>query len=171
MKPADRAAVQELFRQHGKGVGGYVLARVGDAHRAEEITAQVFLQVVRKFHQLRGPAVGWLWAIVRNELAQHFRKRDRHVPLDAPLPARPDAADDEEARQRLHGRLQQALAQLPEEQRHFLYLKFFQHMRNADIAAATGRSPIHVGVIVHRAVKQLRRLMEDAHEPCTERDP
>ena len=41
----NREKIEQLFVQYGRGVGGYVLARVGDADLAEEITARVFLTV------------------------------------------------------------------------------------------------------------------------------
>src|SRR5690349_7950637 len=62
-----RAQVESLFRQYGRGVGSYVLARVGDADLAETITSNVFLIVVRRIDQCRGSASAWLWSIVRSE--------------------------------------------------------------------------------------------------------
>ena len=45
--------MERLFRQYGRGVGGYLLARTGDPELAEEITARVFLTVVRRYYGLR----------------------------------------------------------------------------------------------------------------------
>ena len=65
-----RDDIEQLFRRYGRGVGSYVLTRVGDPELAEEITARVFLTVVRRFDQVRGREAAWLWAIVRSELAR-----------------------------------------------------------------------------------------------------
>ena len=81
-----RGEIEWLFRQYGKGVGSYLLARVGDPELAEEITARVFLAVVRHYAQRRGSAVAWLWAIVRSELARHYRRRPAAA-LDGDPPA------------------------------------------------------------------------------------
>ena len=89
-----RQKVEELFRRYGKGVGSYLLARVGDPNVAESITASVFLLVVRRFDQCRGSPVAWLWSIVRTELARYFRDK-REVGSARSLSAEPsDPAAD-----------------------------------------------------------------------------
>lgn len=163
-----RQAIERLFHQYGEGVGSYLLARVGDPELAEELTARVFLTVVRSFEQLRGHPAGWLWAIARSQLARYYRDEDRHLPPDPNLPA-PDALPPETViRRETHGRLQAALHRLSEEQQEIVYLKFFLEMRNRDIAAALGLTPSNVGVMVHRAVKELRSLMESREDQTRE---
>lgn len=155
-----RDDIERLFRAAGAGVGRYVLARVGDRELAEEITARVFLAVVRNFGQLRGPAAAWLWTIVRNEIHRHFRSRPpQPAPGDEfedPTAAPPEMASRGET-QRL---LQAGLARLAEESQQILYMKFFQDMRNLEIAEVLGLTPTNVGVLVHRALRQLRDHME-----------
>src|SRR5437764_4102078 len=77
-----RDGIERLFRKYGKGVGSYVYARLGDADLAESITSAVFLVVVRRFEQCRSSPAGWIWSIVRSELARHFRDRRPADPLD-----------------------------------------------------------------------------------------
>jgi RNA polymerase sigma-70 factor (ECF subfamily) len=160
LTPARQQEIERLFREYGKGVGSYALARVGDPELAEEITARVFLQVVRNFEQLRGPAAPWLWTIVRTELAKHFRSPRIHRPLDE-LP--PDGEGDPVAeleRRETAGRLQKALADLSEVDQQLIGMRFFLNQSNVDIAAALGLTPSNVGVRLYRALRQLRGLME-----------
>src|SRR5207302_5689291 len=105
---------------------------------------------------------GWVWSIVRSELARHFRDRRIAEPLDqaggalsdaAPRP--PEVAERNEA----HARMRRALERLTEEQQKIVYMKFFQDMPNVEIAEALGLSVSNVGVIVHRAMKRLRELL------------
>jgi RNA polymerase sigma-70 factor, ECF subfamily len=152
--------IEQLFRAHGKGVGGYILARVGDPELAEEITARVFLTVVRRYHQQRGSVLGWLWAIVRTELARHFRQRQPQSPPSESLPAPAELPPEQLARRELHDCLRAALGKLSEEQRQLIGLKFFLNLRNQEIAAATGLTPSNVGVKLHRALKELRLLLD-----------
>jgi len=154
-----RRRIEDLFARYSEGVGSFVLARVGDAELAEEITSRVFLKVVRKFSQCRRSPAGWLWAIVRTELAQHFRRRPRSGDCD-PRMAGPDPTPDAQAQQHEDQlRLQAALGELPGEHQAILYMKFYQDMPNVEIAEATGLTPSHVGVLVHRCLKRLRALM------------
>jgi RNA polymerase sigma-70 factor, ECF subfamily len=155
-----RGEIERLFLQYGKGVGSYLLARVGDPELAEEITSRVFLAVVRHYGQRRGSAAAWLWAIVRSELARHYRRPA--AALDGDLPSAGPGPPEELARRQWRQQLQAALDRLPAELHEIVYMKFFLDMRNLDIAAATGLSPSHVGVKVHRTLQQLRRLLQES---------
>ena len=57
-------------------------------------------------------------------------------------------------------RLAAALRELPEDRQRIVWMKFFLDLPNTEIAANTGLTPSHVGVLVHRCVKALRLLME-----------
>jgi len=156
-----RQKIEGLYRRYGKGVGSFVLARVGDPHVAEAITAGVFLLVVRRFEQCRGSPVAWLWAIVRTEVARYFR--DRH---DAEtLEVEPtDCSNDPRRlaeRTEADAQLGSALQRLTDEQQTLVYMKFFLDMPNTEIAEALGMTPSNVGVVVYRAVKRLRELMSN----------
>jgi len=163
-----REAIERLFVQYGRGVGSYVLARLGDAELAEEITSRVFLTVVRQFDKCRGSAVGWLWAIVRSELARHFRRRRRLVPLgDDPVDLA-DSPPQELARREMQQQIRAAMAELSDQQQQIIGMKFFLQVRNKEIAEALGISANQVGVKVHRALRQLRDLMDPT--PVSETD-
>ncbi|HWE03845.1 MAG TPA: sigma-70 family RNA polymerase sigma factor [Tepidisphaeraceae bacterium] len=162
MNSAERQQkVEDLFRQYGRGVGSYILARVGKADIAEAITSNVFFIVVRRIDQCRSSPRAWLWSIVRSELGRHFRQ---HKPTDRltdtfadPAPAPPEAA----ARNEMQERMRIALHRLGDEQQRIIYLKFFLDVPNTEIAAELGLGSSNIGVIVHRAIKQLRALMEE----------
>ncbi len=154
-----RRAVEQLFRTHGRGVANYVFARVGDAEQAEEITSRVFLKVAAHIDRLRGEPTPWLWAIVKNELARHFRDGRRHEPVSDALPSADEPPDDQLARKQSGDKLRAALAHLPEPQQQIVFLKFFENLGNQEIAAVTGMTPSNVGVTVHRTLKQLRILL------------
>lgn len=162
MQPHERReAIDQLFRKYGRGVGSYVLARVGDVDLAETITSSVFLIVVRRIEQCRTSPAAWLWSIVRSEIARHFRRQRPIESLDGHSLADPSPQPIEmAARNEIQSQMRRALEQLNEEQQNLIYLKFFQDMPNTEIAHAMGLSPSNVGVIVHRAVKRLRELME-----------
>jgi RNA polymerase sigma-70 factor (ECF subfamily) len=153
-----RKQIEDLFRRHGAGVGRYLLLRVGNSELAEEITARVFLSVVRNFHQVRGPVAGWLWSVVRTELARHYRQ----PPLQA-FPA--ELADGDpppfEQLERAEAAewLRVCVAKLPEDEQQLLELKFFLGLGNQEIAAITGLTTSNVGVKVHRALKTMRGLL------------
>lgn len=138
-----------------------MLARVGDVDLAETITSSVFLIVVRRIEQCRTSPAAWLWSIVRSEIARHFRGHRGTESLEGRTLADPAPQPIEMAeRSEMQTKMRCALEQLNEEQQNLIYLKFFQDLPNTEIAQAMGLSPSNVGVIVHRAVKRLRELME-----------
>src|SRR5436309_1378434 len=98
-----RKKIEDLFVRYAAGVSRCVLLRVGSPELAEEITARVFLSVVRNFHQQDGSVVGWLWAILRTELARHFREKPHQAyPPDlAALSALPAEAMERQERSAL----------------------------------------------------------------------
>jgi RNA polymerase sigma-70 factor (ECF subfamily) len=154
-----RQKIEGLYRRYGKGVGSFVLARVGDPHVAESIAAGVFLLVVRRFDQCRGSPVAWLWSIVRTEVARYFRDRRELAPLE--VEPTDDSADPGRLAERteIDARMGSAVQRLSDEQQTLVYMKFFLDMPNTEIAQELGMTPSNVGVVVHRAVKRLRELM------------
>lgn len=126
---------------------------------AEELTARVFVTVARKHGQCRGNAAGWLWSIVRSELATHFRRERPASPLACDLPGAGEAPDARAIRQEEQAEMFDALGQLTPGEQEIVYMKFFQDMPNVEIARATGRKASGVGVAVFRALQRLRSLL------------
>lgn len=158
-----RQQIEEVFRRYAPGVGGYVLARVGDPELAEAIVSNVFVTVVRRFEQCRTPEApaAWLWSIVRTEIARHYRGRRPAAPLDpAAADGRPGPHELAERGEQRH-RIRQALGRLAEDERRLVWMKFFLDLPNTEIAATTGLKPSYVGVLIHRAVKRLRGLLAE----------
>jgi RNA polymerase sigma-70 factor (ECF subfamily) len=153
-------AMEQIFQRYAEGVGSYMLARVGSAELAEELTARVFVLVVQRHAQCRGNVAGWVWSIARSVLARHFRSRGRlRAPPPPSMDSVPDPGVSAEIRE-MRDRLPEALAELDDRQREIVYLKYFQDLSNREIAEATGITPSNVGVVLHRALKRLRELME-----------
>jgi RNA polymerase sigma-70 factor (ECF subfamily) len=160
--PNERAnQIEELFRKFGRGVGSYVMARVGNADVAETITSNVFMIVVRRIEQCKTSPTAWLWTIVRSELARHFRQHRPTVELEEKFPDPSLSPPEVAARNEMQERMRVALHRLTEEQQRIIYLKFFLDVPNTEIGAELGLSSSNVGVIVHRAVKSLREIMEE----------
>jgi len=154
-----RERIEGLFRRYGAGVGSYVLARVGNADLAEAITSNVFLIVVRQIDQCRSAPAAWLWSIVRTELARHFRQHRSTATLPESYPDRAPGPPEQAERREMQRRMWLALDRLDEEPHRIIYLKFFLDVPNTQIASQLGLSRSNIGVIVHRAIKQLRELM------------
>ena len=154
--------LEDLYRRYAAGLGSYFLARLGDPELSEELTSRVFILAVQRFEQCRGNPGGWLWAIAQSVLSRHFREL-RRTPPPAISTEQHDPHRVAESNE-LHRRLTELIAELNEQQQQIVYLKYFQDLGNIEIAEATGLTPVHVAVVLHRTLKRLRELIEAPRE-------
>jgi RNA polymerase sigma-70 factor (ECF subfamily) len=61
----DRAAFDELFQRYHRAVYGVIFQRLGNHAEAQELCQEVFIQAIRKIHQLQNPLCfgGWLRSV------------------------------------------------------------------------------------------------------------
>lgn len=73
----DRAAFGQLVERYERLVYGVALRRLGNHAEAQEIVQEVFLQALRKLHQLRTPAAlsGWLRQIAVRRAMNRLTRR------------------------------------------------------------------------------------------------
>lgn len=71
----------DLFLALYPRVRGYFLVRGTDVMTAEDLAQQVMLQVHQKTGEFQEPELflGWVFAIARNELLQHWRRRQSRL--------------------------------------------------------------------------------------------
>jgi RNA polymerase sigma-70 factor, ECF subfamily len=153
----------ELYREHLRDVYSYAYYRIGNHHDAEDLTEQTFLQAYRHFERAMRESNGrplrpWLIRIAHNLAANYYRDRSRRpqtnlddaAPISAPHPTEELVEGREEVKEVLTG-----VANLPEDRREALIMRFALDMDNREIARALGRSEGATKVLIHRAIKQL----------------
>ena len=158
MEPSLDAQLENLFHRHAAGLGSYFLARTGDPELAEELTSRVFVLAVERIGQCRDNPAGWLFAVAQSVFSRRLRELRRPAP-PARAPEQRDPGSAAEARE-LYSRLTEVIAELNEQQQQIVYLKYFQDMGNSEIAKSTGLTPVHVAVVLHRALKRLREMLD-----------
>jgi RNA polymerase sigma-70 factor, ECF subfamily len=160
----------ELYRTHLRDVYSYSYYRVGNHHDAEDLTEQTFLQAYRHFERAQRESDGrplrpWLIRIAHNLAANYYRDRSRkpqtHLEDAGVLTATHDTEDLVEGREEVKDVLA-GVAQLPDDRREALIMRFALDMDNREIARALGRTEGATKVLIHRAIKQLEQgLKED----------
>src|ERR671925_75373 len=154
------AAFTELYRAHLRDVYSYAYYRVGNHHDAEDLTEQTFLQAYRHFERAQRESQGrplrpWLIRIAHNLAANYYRDRSRRpqTTIDdaGPLPAPHDTEAVGEGRDELEEVLA-GVANLPDDRREALIMRFALGMDNREIARALGRSEGATKVLIHRAI-------------------
>jgi RNA polymerase sigma-70 factor (ECF subfamily) len=159
----------ELYRTHLRDVYSYSYYRVGNHHDAEDLTEQTFLQAYRHFERAQRESNGrplrpWLIRIAHNLAANYYRDRSRKPQTrleDAAIVSAPhDTEDLVEGRQELQDVLE-GVANLPDDRREALIMRFALGMDNREIARALDRSEGATKVLIHRAIKQLEQALTE----------
>jgi RNA polymerase sigma-70 factor (ECF subfamily) len=162
----DEGAFQELVNRYKDLVFALIGRTTFDRSRAEELAQDVFLRVHRGLPYFRGEArlSTWIYRIVLNVCAQEQQARP---PLSESLDdGRADRRDVVSARDRqfsdfeLRDRLEKAIARLPANQRLLIAAHYLQGVQYEDLADAMGLPLGTVKTHLHRAKRQLRRLLE-----------
>lgn len=162
----DREAVGALYAAYHPRVYRYIAYRVGDQGTADDLTAEVFLTMVRKIHDFedRGrPLLAWLYTVAGNLVKMHYRKLHKHPSeklRDEMIDHQIGPADLVNARLN-HGRLLEALPQLSNNQQEVIILKFIEGLTNAEVAAILGKTEGAIRILQHRALLALRQTLLD----------
>ena len=159
----DLAAFAELYQRYSCAIFGFARAQVRDKEIAEDITAQVFFKALDSADTFRndGSYAGWLFRIAHNCLASWRRDKERTTVAIESLPETRDTTTPEppaqvmvaEARELLWERI----AELPEDQRKAIDLRYIKDLSIEEIGERMRRSVGAVRVLLHRARVALRR--------------
>ena len=168
-KAALDGAFTELYRAHLRDVYSYAYYRIGNHHDAEDITEQTFLQAYRHFERAQRESNGrplrpWLIRIAHNLAANYHRDRSRRPQTnleDAAIVSAPHGTEQlVEGREEVQAVLA-GVAELADDRREALIMRFALGMDNKEIARALGRSEGATKVLIHRAIKQLEQKLHE----------
>ena len=165
------ADFSDLYRAHLRDVYSYSYYRVGNHHDAEDLTEQTFLQAYRHFERAQRESDGrplrpWLIRIAHNLAANYYRDRSRRPQTQLEDAAVISAPHDTEALVEGRAELEAVLrgvANLPDDRREALIMRFALGMDNREIARALGRSEGATKVLIHRAIRQLEERLKEEH--------
>jgi RNA polymerase sigma factor (sigma-70 family) len=152
-----------LFERHHVGLFDFFCRTLGDRSSAEDLVQEVFIRILkyRRTYRDEGRFQTWMFHIARNVRTDHVRKRrPDQLTADLPEPAT-DAghATAVEAAQDIE-RLRQALTRLPDDRRELIVLARYRGLSHDEIAAVLRVDAGTVRVRLHRALKELRALVE-----------
>jgi RNA polymerase sigma-70 factor (ECF subfamily) len=171
----DRTALNELFGRLRPYLHSLVRKTLGpDWKDASDIVQSSLRRINENFDNLLGddPTVphllAWIKKIVRNRAIDEARRRASGPATgnDSALVNVAGPTDPEQAAardQRAVG-VMAALHRLPQRQRQVVELHYFDRLKDAEISARLGGSVAAIRVLRCRALKELRRLMENDHD-------
>lgn len=161
----DRNAFAQLYDLHMNSIYKHIYYRVGNQSDAEDLSADVFLkawQAIDRYRQQGVPFRAWLLRIANNLVIDRYRTAKERVTLDE-LMADSSLENDPVAAAEMKlakDELRSAILRLKREHQQVIILRFVDGLSNAEVAAAMGKSEGSVRVIQHRALRELRGLLE-----------
>jgi RNA polymerase sigma-70 factor (ECF subfamily) len=161
----DQAAFADLYDRHVVRVYRHIYYLVNDAREAEDLTAQTFLkawEAIDRYKERGAPFVAWLLRIAHNLTISYLRSRRDHSELDEGFvdhkrDGNPEASLEQANDERS---VRDAVLRLRDEQRQVIMLRFVEELDYTEVAAMIGKSVPAVRVIQHRALGNLRKLMQ-----------
>jgi RNA polymerase sigma-70 factor (ECF subfamily) len=163
----DESAFARVYDRYSPILLGLMLRILRSRAEAEDVLQEVFLQVWQRAHSFdseRGRAFTWLVTLARSRAIDRLRSvgsRERAAQRsaeDAPPESEPtEWADALAARAERAEAVQEALAELPEEQRQVLVLAYLEGMSQSEIATAKNQP---LGTVKTRTRTALRKLGE-----------
>lgn len=160
----DKEAFEDFYGHYGARVLRTARRALGDGGLAEELAQEIFVVVWRKarhYRAERGDVAGWLAAVVRNRLNDHWRgiaRLERNLGRETEVTDLAGAGRSPELRLAL----EQALARLPGEQREAVKMVYFEDRTLAEAAARAG---VPEGTLKWRVYQGLATLKHSFRNP------
>lgn len=155
--------MDDLWRQHRKGLHSYIARRVRDAAAVEDILQVVFLKAHENLHavQSKDSIAAWLYRIAANGIADYYRGHKYHDELpeeiEAPEPERDYVGE-------LADCLQPLISALPEKYGDAITLSEIEGLPQKEVALRLGISLSGAKSRIQRGREKLRDLLQECCE-------
>jgi RNA polymerase sigma-70 factor (ECF subfamily) len=160
----DPAAFTMLYHRYVTPVYRYLYKWVGNSAEAEDLTSQVFTEVLEGLvhYRERGNFTAWLFTIARHKAIAAYRRQRPNLSLDEAEDI-PGPAEDPQERVVQDEQMEQMatlFSGLDEDQRELLRLRFTASLGYANIGVLLGRSEAAVKMAIFRLLRQMHEKWE-----------
>jgi RNA polymerase sigma-70 factor (ECF subfamily) len=162
----DGDAFGKLYDRYVDMVFRFIYFRVNDRALAEDFTSETFLRALRRISTItyQGRDIGaWFITIARNIVLDHLKSARHRLELTTAdtIEGKEHVASTEEAVLGVlqSERLMQAVAQLGDEQRECVMLRFVHGLSVSETANVMGKNDGAIKALQHRAVRKLADLV------------
>jgi len=176
VKRGDRAAFAELVGKYQQPLFNFICRTLRDEAESEDVAQNVFLQVYksRQRYQHTAKFSTWLFTIARNLCLNEIRRRSRHPaesieenqtenedqPQRQYVDKKTDLPVDNVLHGELAGKIEQAIAELPETQRTAILLCRQDELSYEQIADILGCSLSATKSLIHRGRETLKEKLK-----------
>lgn len=168
----DMVAFEEIYQRHHRRVYSICLRMLQNAHEAEDLTQDVFIQLYRKIGSFRGDSAftTWLHRMTVNQVLMHFRKRNvkfEKVTEEGETPDQivPGTANPGKMPIVDKIALENAIDQLPDGYKNVFVLHDVEGFEHEEVARILGCSVGTSKSQLHKARLKLRKLLKKKANP------
>jgi RNA polymerase sigma-70 factor (ECF subfamily) len=164
-KAGESAAISVLYDTYQADVYRFLYYRVGEKRTAEDLTAEVFIKMIKALPNYRlqdnRPFRAWLMTITRNTAIDHHRrhKKEEHVALEESLTEAAESPETQVERSLTGSHLEKALLTLTLDQREAVILRILGEVPIAEVAQILNKSETAVKALQRRGLQSLRRTL------------
>ncbi|WP_199430995.1 sigma-70 family RNA polymerase sigma factor [Qaidamihabitans albus] len=171
----DSTAFGRLYDRYVDSVYRYALFRLGDRHLAEDVTSETFLRALRRITSVsyQGRDVGaWFITIARNLVLDHVKSSRFRLevvtdevtesgapPFGGSGSRNAPGPEQQVISKTTNAELLRCVADLGDDQRECIILRFMQGHSVAETAAIMNRNEGAIKALQHRAVRRLAQLL------------
>ncbi len=175
-KEGDLEAFEILLERYQQPLFTFVFRFCNNYHQAEDLVQEVFLRLIKsaKTYEPKAKFSTYIYTFAHNICVDHFRrgKKRKTVSLSQPIDVEQDltfedtvkderANPEKEYRQKsLEKALQEAVSQLPEEQREVFLLREQMNLPFEEIARVVGCLPSTAKSRMRYALQSIRQKLE-----------
>ena len=168
IRQGDTDAFARIYDEYVEPIYRFVFFKVSSAEVAQDLTSEAFTKVFqyivstsKKIKNIKA----FIYRVARNTVIDHYRKRsDESLPVEGEV-----EIQIEDQSQPLEEQLDQRLAleafhraveTLKDDWQEIVQLRYIEGYSNSEIAVIVEKSEGSVRVILHRALKELKRTMD-----------
>jgi len=156
---------RELFENLHVQIFRYIYVRIG-YHRetAEDLTQQVFMKAWKKrtsFNPARSSLRNWIFIIARNGTIDLYRTQKSNKEVDPEkINGIADRSENSIESDMMIEAVKRGLQKMNAHDQEVIVLRYMDDLDINSIAAIIGKKPTATKVMIHRAVKRLKNIIE-----------
>jgi len=159
----------KLYSHYIPQIYRFVFIKVSNKQEAEDLVHEVFLSAWQNIYRYKSrgfPFSSWLYQIARNRVIDYYRLRKDNVSLDTAEVAFEFIKTENPIELQLDrnfelDKIKSAIHSLENDQQDVVLMRFIEDFSPKEIASIMGRSEGSVRVIQHRAIKELKKILEN----------
>jgi RNA polymerase sigma-70 factor (ECF subfamily) len=160
----DTEAFGRIFDIYADNIYRHIYYRIGNIEDAKDLVQDVFVkawQAIPKYKRTSTPFLGWIYTISHNRIIDYYRTKKNYVYLDTEIATENVGVSPEKSVELQFTRrdVRKAILQLPEDQQQVIILCFIDGLEYSEVAALTNKTEGNIRVIVHRALKRMRKIL------------